>query len=132
MASKNALNCSDFLCFSLKYSILFFGKSVEEFQEGNGLHLELLSPEIFQLAGVGGEVEPQPVAPQGLVLVGQALVLLQRAVFGVAHQGMTGLRHLDTDLMKPPCYQLHFHKCSSLRAFAKFPVKQRCFDRLFC
>jgi len=31
MASKNALNCSDFLCFSSKYSILFFGQLIKIF-----------------------------------------------------------------------------------------------------
>ena len=99
MALKKASNYSDFLYFSQKYSILFFGQLIKIFQEGDGFYLKFPSAEIFQLAGVGGEVKPQPVAPQRLMLEGQTLILLQRAVFGIAHQRMTGFAHLYADLM---------------------------------
>ena len=63
------------------------------------------------------KVKPQPVAPQGLVLIGQAPVLGGGAVFGVPHQGMAPFAHLDPDLVGAAGEQPAFHQRDAAAAF---------------
>ena len=66
------------------------------------LHLEALSVQPGQGAGIGGEVKLQAIGVQRLTMAAILFVLPLPAILAVPDQGVSGMGELGPDLVGPP------------------------------
>ena len=81
--------------------------------EGNFVHGEGLSSEIFKDACVGGEVETETIGIERLPCLIVTAVHIAATVFAVTEKGMTCIREGCADLMGAPRQQFYFYKGKS-------------------